>query len=257
MVESMSGSGSGSGGQVSNPARERRFYTRMAWFIVALVFVGFGPSFYLKPLGLSFPRPNPPLIPNLMLHGAVFTAWMAVFLAQVSLVAAGRRDLHRVLGAAGMALGALMVPVMYLTAVWQVERASQPPFTDPLTWTVVPLIGIPVFAAMLWLGWRESRRDLQAHKRLMLGVMIMLTQPAVARLPVAPPTLPGFAIQGVLSWLLFVPLFLWDRRTIGQLHWATKLGAGLFALVVAAQVVFMAIPGVWSSFAAHLPGVSG
>ena len=57
-------------------ARERRFYTWMAWFLVAVVFIGFAPSFYLKPLGLSYPRPNPPLIPNLMLHGAVFTAWV-------------------------------------------------------------------------------------------------------------------------------------------------------------------------------------
>ena len=78
----------------SAAARERRFYTRMAWFLVALVFIGFGPSFYLKPLGLSYPRPNPPLIPNLMLHGTVFTAWIAIFVAQVSLVASGRRDLH-------------------------------------------------------------------------------------------------------------------------------------------------------------------
>lgn len=69
-------------------ARERKFYIRMAWFLVALVFIGFAPSFYLKPLGLSYPRPNPPLIANLLLHGTVFTAWMAIFLAQVSLVAA-------------------------------------------------------------------------------------------------------------------------------------------------------------------------
>ena len=157
----------------SMAARERRFYTRMAWVLVALVFIGFAPSFYLKPLGLSYPRPNPPLIPNLLLHGAVFTAWVATFLAQVSLVGAGRRDLHRALGAGGFALGLAMIPVMYVTAVWQVARASQPPYTDPLTWTVVPLLGIPVFAAMLWLGWRATRRDLQAHKRLMLSLMIL------------------------------------------------------------------------------------
>ena len=244
-----------SAGRSVETSRERRFYARMAWLIAAIVVIGFGPSFYFKPLGLSFPRPNPELAPSVMLHGLVFTAWVAVFLAQVSLVSAGRRDLHRALGLMGMGLGVLMVPVMYLTAVWAVARATQPPFTDPLTWTVVPLIGIPVFAAMLWLGWRESRRDLQSHKRLMLGIMIMFTQPAIARIPIAPPTLPGFAIQALLSWLVFVPLFLWDRRTIGQLHWTTRLGAGLFALITIAQVFFLATPGIWSSLAVHLPGV--
>jgi hypothetical protein len=83
----------------------------------------------------------------------------------------------------------------------------------------------------------------------------MFTQPAIARIPIAPPTLPGFAIQALLSWLVFVPLFLWDRRTIGQLHWTTRLGAGLFALITIAQVFFLAAPGIWSSLAVHLPGV--
>lgn len=243
------------GGALAPAARERRFYARMAWFIVALVLLGFGPSFYLKPLGLSYPRPNPPLVPNLMVHGAVFTAWVAVFLAQVSFVSAGRRDLHRALGAAGMVLGAVLVPVMYLTAVWAVARGSTLPFTDPLTFTVVPMVGIPMFAVLLWLGWRESRRDLQAHKRLMLSLMIVLCQPAITRLPLAPPTLPGFTLLSLLNWLVFVPLFIWDRRTVGRLHWATKLGAGLSALIIAAQVFFLAMPGLWSSFAAQLPGV--
>lgn len=243
-------------GSIDSPAtRERRFYRRMAWFIVAIVFIGFAPSFYLKPLGLSYPRPNPPLVPNLILHGLVFTAWVGVFLAQVSLVSMGRRDLHRKLGVAGMALGAAMIPVMYLTAVWQVARASQPPFTDPLTWTVVPLVGIPVFALLLGRGWRESSRDLQAHKRLMLGLMIILTQPAIARSPMAPPSLLGFSLQSAIAWFVFVPLFIWDRRTLGRLHWATSFGAGCFALIIAAQILFLATPGLWSGFAAHLPGL--
>jgi hypothetical protein len=241
----------------SMASRERRFYTRMAWALVALVFIGFAPSFYLKPLGLSYPRPNPPLIPNLMLHGAVFTAWVATFLAQVSLISARRRDLHRALGVGGFVFGLAMIPVMYFTAVWQVARASHPPFTDPLTWTAVPLVGIPVFALVLALGWREARRDLQAHKRLMLALMIMLTQPAVTRLPLAPPTLPGFAALSILSWFAFVPPFIWDLRSRGALHWATKLAAMFYALIIAAQVFFLATPGVWSAFAANLPGVSG
>ncbi len=248
----MAGSFASAGGHAT---RERRFYSRMAWFIVVVVLLGFGPSFYFKWLGLSYPRPNPELVPSVMLHGLVFTAWLATFVTQVSLVATGRRDLHRNLGVLGMALGVALVPVMYLTAVWAVARGNHPPFTDALTWSAVPLVAIPAFVLMLWHGWRESRSDLQAHKRLMLGLMIMLTQPATGRLPLAPPDLLGFALQGVLSWLIFVPLFLWDSRALGRLHWATKLGAGLFALVLALQVFFLATPGLWSAFAAQLPGV--
>ena len=108
---------------------------------------------------------------------------------------------------------------------------------------------------MLWLGWRESRRDLQAHKRLMLGIMLMLTEPALHRLPLIPPTVLGNAIHMALCWLVFVPLIVWDLRTLGRLHWATRLGAGLFAMVIAAQVFLVSVPGVWAGFARHLPGV--
>lgn len=246
------------GASQSGPAaRERRFYARMAWFVVIAVLLGFGPSFYFKPLGLSYPRPNPDLAPSLMVHGLVFTAWVATFFAQVSLVGAGRRDLHRNLGMLGMALGVVMVPVMYVTATSMVARGSSPPFTDALTWSAVPMLAIPVFIVMLWLGWRESRRDLQAHKRLMLGIMLMLLEPALHRLPLLPPTIVTNAIHMILCWLVFVPMILWDMRTLGRLHWATKTGAGLFAVVIAAQIFFLGVPGLWSAFAVHLPGMPG
>lgn len=238
----------------SPATRERRFYARMAWFILLVVVLGFGPSFYLKPLGLSYPRPNPELGPGLMLHGLAFTLWLATFLTQVLLISARRRDLHRALGMFGMALGVVLVPVMYFAAIDMVARGSTPPFSDVLTWSVVPLVSIPAYFAMLWLGWRESRRDLTAHKRLMLGIMLILVEPALHRLPLSPPTMLFNAVHMSLCWLIFVPLIIWDLRTLGRLHWATKVGAGLFALVIALQIFFLAVPGLWSSFVVLLPG---
>jgi hypothetical protein len=73
---------------------ERRFYSRMALFLVALVFLGFAPSFYLRGVVPEFPRPNPSLPPSVLMHGLLFSLWMLVFIAQVRLVSAGRRDLH-------------------------------------------------------------------------------------------------------------------------------------------------------------------
>ena len=43
--------------------RERRFYSRMAIALVILVLIGFGPSFYLRNVVPSYPRPNPTLPP--------------------------------------------------------------------------------------------------------------------------------------------------------------------------------------------------
>jgi hypothetical protein len=231
---------------------ERRCFSWMAVAMIVLVLVGFAPSFYLHNL-FSYPRPNPTLTPLVVLHGAAFTLWMLVFWSQTALVAAGRRDLHMKLGQLGMGLAVLLVPLMYLVAVGQVARANQPPFTTPLAWTAVPLTSIPVYAILIWQGWRR-RRDAQAHKRLMLSAALLLMAPAVGRFPIAPPVYAGAVFQHVLAWLCFAPLVWWDLRTLGRLHWATKLGVGLAGLFVIVSSILLASPG-WERIAAHLPGV--
>ena len=49
----------------------------MALFLVVVVLLGFGPSFYLRGIVPAYPRPNPTLPPAVMLHGLMFTLWMA------------------------------------------------------------------------------------------------------------------------------------------------------------------------------------
>ena len=108
----------------------------------------------------------------------------------------------------------LMIPVMYLTAVWQVARANQPPFTDPLTWTIVPLAVIIPFAVLVWNGWNK-RRDTQSHKRLMLSAaIIVMMGPSIGRLPLAPPTMAGMSFQLLLGLTLFIPL-VWFIANFG------------------------------------------
>jgi hypothetical protein len=234
---------------------ERKFYSRMALFLVALVFLGFAPSFYLRGIVPSYPRPNPTLPPTVLLHGGIFTLWMLAVVAQTQLVAAGRRDVHMKLGAATVLLAVALIPVMYLTATWAVARANQPPFTDPLTWTIVPLAVIIPFAIMIWQGW-AYRRNAQWHKRAMLGAAIMIVAgPSIGRLPIAPPTLVGFTIQFLLGLALFVPLFVWDRRTQGRVHPATWLGFTLFAISIFIPLAVFWTGADWASIAARLPGV--
>lgn len=236
-------------------ASERKFYSRMALFLVLLVLLGFGPSFYLRGAVPSYPRPNPTLSPWVILHGTIFTMWMALIVAQTQLISARKHSVHMHLGKLGMLFAILMIPVMYLTAVWQVARANQAPFTDPLTWTIVPLSVIIPFAILIWNGW-QHRRDVQFHKRIMLSAAIMVVMgPAIGRLPIAPPTTVGITILLLLGLALFVPLFLWDRRTIGQVHPATRLGFALASITVAIPLAVFWFDLPWAAVAAHLPGV--
>lgn len=236
-------------------SRERRIYSRMAIFMLVLMFVAFAPSFYLKDIVPPFPRPNPTLPPSVILHGVLFTLWMLVFFAQTQLVSAGRRDLHMRLGKASMGLAIAMVPVMYLVAVWQVARNNVPPFTNPLDWTSLPLFGIPAFVLLVWQGWKR-RRESQWHKRLMLSAAILVVGgPAFGRLPLGPPLFAVLVLQMVLSLGLFLPLFVWDRRTQGRIHPATLLGFTAVAVALMAAL-FVIGTGTWAPIARQLPGVS-
>lgn len=236
-------------------ASERKFYSRMAIFLIALVLLGFAPSFYLRGVVPPFPRPNPTLPPSVILHGAVFTLWMVAIVAQTQLIATRRTEVHMRLGKLTMLLAVSMIPVMYLAAVWQVARANQAPFTDPLTWTIVPLAVIVPFAILVWQGWTH-RRDAQWHKRYLLSAAILIVAgPSIGRLPIAPPTLGGFTFQVMVGFLLFVPLILWDRRTDGKLHPATRLGLAMQAVTVGIPLFVFWSGADWAGIAAKLPGV--
>jgi divalent metal cation (Fe/Co/Zn/Cd) transporter len=237
-------------------ASERKFYTRYALFLVFLVLLGFGPSFYLRGVVPPYPRPNPTLPPAVLLHGSVFTLWMLAIVAQTQLIAARKHQLHMRLGTLTVLFALLMIPVMYLTAVWQVARANQAPFTDPLTWTIVPLAVIIPFATLIWKGW-SNRRNAQSHKRYMISAAILIVMgPAIARLPLAPPTLIGITILLLLGLTLFVPLVLWDRKTVGHVHPATRFGITMAVIAVAIPLLVFWTGLPWAKVAAHLPGVS-
>src|SRR3954451_8811989 len=94
---------------VDRKASERKFYTRMALFLVFVVLLGFGPSFYLRGIVPPYPRPNPTLPPSVMFHGLVFTAWMGIFIAQTQLISARKHKVHMRLGIAWVAFAALMI----------------------------------------------------------------------------------------------------------------------------------------------------
>jgi hypothetical protein len=182
---------------------------------------------------------------------------MAAIVAQTQLISARKVEVHMFLGKLTMLLAIVMIPVMYLTAVWQVARANQPPFTDPLTWTIVPLAVIIPFAILVWQGWTH-RRTPQWHKRCMLSAAILVViGPAIGRLPLTPPVLAGFTAQLLLGLALFIPMFVWDRRTEGHIHPATKLGFLMALTFVTIPLAVFWTGADWASVARHLPGVTG
>jgi hypothetical protein len=96
---------------------DRQFYTGMAIAAAVVVFIGFSPTFFLRANYESTPLPT-----YLIVHGVLFTAWIALFLAQTSLVAVRRANVHRRLGWVMAALAVVMVVVGTTAGIWSMRR---------------------------------------------------------------------------------------------------------------------------------------
>jgi hypothetical protein len=220
------------------------FFSAGALFMLLTVLVGFARTYFLAGV---FRAPLPSLI--IHIHGAVFTVWILLLVTQTSLVAAGRTDIHRRLGIAGIFLGTLMVILGVFAATDMLLRhAGQfDPFgRDPKAFYVVPLTDMVLFATFLYSAFRH-RRDSPAHKRYIYLASAALMVAPIARWPIA------FSARHVRidtllaeSFLLF--LFAYDYWSTRKIHRATLWG-GAF-LVFIQQIRFpLGDTVIWHSFA--------
>jgi hypothetical protein len=219
----------------------------MAIAVVATVAVGFAPTYYLKPL---FATPALPLFTHI--HGALFTAWVLLFLAQTSLVAANRTDLHRRLGVAGAVL-AIAMAVSGAALAIESARLARPALgvlarASPLFVLVIPLASVVVFAILVGLGLYYRRRP-DAHKRLMLFATLALLPPALARIRVLNAIGPqAFFGVTVLFIAAVVAYDYWTRRRV---H-AVSLWGGLFLALSFPGRIALGHTDAWLTFARWL-----
>jgi hypothetical protein len=223
----------------------RRFYVGMAIAVLITVFLGFSRTYFLKGY-----YGTPELSLLLHIHGLVFTSWVLLFLAQTTLVATGRTDLHRKLGVGGAVLGALLLIVGTTVAILRVKggRPSPIPGVPPLSFLAVPLFDMVVFAILISAGLAQRHRP-ETHKRLMTLATIALTSAPIARFAavrqVGPPAFFG------LTDLFIVAMLVYDLATRRRVHPATIWG-GL--VIVASQPLRLMISGTpaWLAFAGWL-----
>ncbi|HYX31050.1 MAG TPA: hypothetical protein VE863_21115 [Pyrinomonadaceae bacterium] len=226
--------------------RERIFYTGMSITIAITVFAGFSRTWFLRPYFSQLQA----LIPLLVIHGIIFSSWIALFVTQTSLIATKRRRTHMRLGVAGGVLACLMLIVGSVTAIIRAKSPSPIPGINPLSFLTIPLGDMLVFAILIGSAF-YFRYKLDIHKRLMLLGTMALLPAAVARLPFAFIEQSGpLAFYG-LSDLFIVPCIAFDIVARGRPHRATMLAA---LLLVLTQPLRLIIGGThaWLVFATWL-----
>lgn len=225
---------------------ERPLYVLAAWFVAIVVFAGFARTFYLRFL---FDTPDLPLLWRI--HGALMTSWIALFVAQATLVAAKRTDLHRRLGIGGAVLAAIIVAVNASLGIAAARAGHAPaPGIPPLAFLAVPLFDAAVFAVLFGSAlWFRRRSDV--HKRLMLLAGLNILTPAVARLPL-PFYRSGTIVTYFLTTIAVVAICLaWDTLRNRRLHPAFAWGAVLIAVSWPLRLALAGTP-LWIRFATWL-----
>ena len=234
--------------------RERWFFGSMAVAATLTIFWGFAPTYYLRPR-----YGTPALSWLLQLHGAVFTAWMVLYVIQTALIATKRVTVHRRLGTVGAMLAGAMVVLGITVALAAARRPAinlPEGFPGPLIFLVIPLGDMVAFAALVGLGL-YNRRNRDINKRMMLLATIAILNAGLGRL-----FFPGgvLAFLGLppnpltlvaLTALFIVACLVYDRTARGRIHPAFLWG-GLFILAMDLGRLALGGTAAWLTFARWL-----
>jgi hypothetical protein len=223
---------------------DRRFFTGMAVLLLLLSAAGFARSYYL-----AHWYGTKELTPLLQLHGAVMTLWILLFLAQTSLVATNRTDVHRRLGMIGLMLAGGVVATSLAAAFVTLGEGRLNKAIPAHVFLVFP-IGLALMFLLLVGLAAYFYRDSPTHKRLMLLATIAATATPIARLGI--PFLPKGAIGGNLALIpLVIMLGAHDISSLRRIHPATLWGGGFVIAMLPARLLF-AQTEAWQGFARWL-----
>lgn len=232
---------------------DRLFYGGMAVALALTVLIGFAPTYYLKLVssGPTTTISGRPFTSLVHVHGALFTAWVVLFVVQTAFVASRRIAAHRRMGIAGAILAVAMIVVGTRLAI---ATAATPSAPDAPAAAMPPLefLAIPLFDMILFAGFIAAallgRRNREAHKRLMLLAYLSIITAAAGRLPLAQQLGP---LLLTLSFVFLAAALFYDWWSRGRVHKAYVRG-GLLLVVSVPLRVAIASTSAWHALAERL-----
>jgi hypothetical protein len=227
----------------SNHRCENVFFSCMAAVILAYVFVGFAKSYYLAGI---FNAPLPSLLVHI--HGAVFSCWILLLIAQISLVSAGRVNVHRRLGLLGFGLACLIV-VLGTAVVTQsiVRHATDSAIAEVRALYALGLADMLMFATFVFFAFR-NRFNPAVHKRLILLATFAILVAAYDGWPVNVPWWTHGVTPVICIYPLLLLLMVYDWWSTRKVQPVTIWGSAFLVLVLQSRVL-IGNTTLWQSFA--------
>jgi hypothetical protein len=186
-------------------------------------------------------------------HGAMFFAWLGLYVWQTRLAATGKIARHREIGLAGLAVTGTMIPLgLWLTlyaARARIERGDPHPFA----FIFYNVVDLALFTLAMIGAIASITRNVEWHRRFNYAAALNLVGPAISRWFIPLPAWSPVTDFGpnILADLFLIPLALHDYRQTGRVHPAT-------IIVIAAMVPlhfispWIATGGWWEHIA---PGI--
>jgi hypothetical protein len=219
---------------VSRTRRRGWFFVATSLAMLTVVALGFGRSFFLRPLYSSTP-----LRPHLVVHGVLMTAWFVLFIVQANLVRVSRVAWHRKVGWASMSIAV----AAFLSGVYVnlhiLGRAQHEADVEEARRMVAfaseSLVGLLPFVLLIGAALWFIRKP-AVHKRLMYWSFAWMLGPAFANSrplgraldALVVPHLPFFPSDVI--WL--VALLAYDWKSEGRPHPATLVPFSVLAVYV-------------------------
>ncbi len=225
-----------------------RFFVATGAVFLLLVFAGFSATFYLKGFVTGPAGTPPPLLPYLIVHGVIMTAWYLLFLGQSVLVVSGRTGMHRQLGVAGLFLAAGVVVSGAFVSLGMPAHFLAPggpaEFSVPLEvhQQVMPFLGIvignlvmlAVFSGMVAAAVLLRRRSAW-HGRLMSWAFLLTLGPVFGGggfRPLGPLLAPIFGLFPawfpLVTAIFLIAMGAHDWIRMQRIHPATLVGAFVY-----------------------------
>jgi hypothetical protein len=206
--------------------RTRGFAPRFHWFmavwITFAVLFGFGQEvdgYFIHP---TMQRPA-----ILVVHSILATAWLALYLAQTTLISAHARATHRRMGLAGMVLGVALIGVSVPTALAMNRFDVAVGIAPNYSFVIVPLSDMVLFTVFFAVGMARRMRP-DWHRPAMFMAMLTLADAGFGRWP---RWLASPEQMSVVLWITGAVALIHDWRTRGRI--SPMLAMGLAGLVVA------------------------
>lgn len=206
--------------KLPGPTYIRFFFVAMACLFCILALLGFVPSYQAMKDG------SYSVHWVVHIHGALMSGWLLIFLSQSILAAKGNLNFHRQLGIISVGLGVLVWFSMGIVS-FRVLIGFPPQIENiPLNVLLVQMSGMNLFGLFFIWGILVRKKDISAHKRLLLLATLVLLQAAIGRIQ----WLPLTGIENPLVFFLYadallIPLFIYDLLTIRRIHQITWIGS--------------------------------